>query len=256
MIKLKFPTQEEIEQMKATHGGNASIVFGALPGMDVTQEDYIHMVRLRSFLQTTFKCQRCGYCCRVSGPIFMTKEDIQTLADYLGVSFREAKLKYTHRLKDRSFTLNHLKPCEFYSEDSGCKIYPARPRVCRSYPFLSHDKKHIGEAEFAIEVDCKGGMEALKSGLAMMDSVPNDPNCMELLSQLANDPDLDIAFNFVRDVIIAQWNGEITSDEVTKMFAEYSARDPDNLNRAVALVMKTVEKMKEEKTASIQQQIS
>lgn len=88
-----------------------------------------------------FDCTKCpAYCCSIYERVVVTKRDIARLAKHFGVSFEEARERYTtdfedervlKRVKDSVFQ----KTCTFLDQKTrGCTIYHARPAVCRSYP--------------------------------------------------------------------------------------------------------------------------
>jgi Fe-S-cluster containining protein len=91
-----------------------------------------------------FECAQCGGCC--SGPgegyIWVTRPEIQFIADYLKISARELRSKYLKRIGMRLSIIEdkNTKDCIFLEEiDSGkrCRIYPVRPNQCRTWPFWS-----------------------------------------------------------------------------------------------------------------------
>ncbi|MXQ10288.1 YkgJ family cysteine cluster protein [Microvirga makkahensis] len=88
-----------------------------------------------------FDCNKCpAFCCSIYERVVVTKRDITRLAKYFGVSFDEARERYTtafegervlKRVKDKIFE----KTCMFLDQKSrGCSIYHGRPAVCRAYP--------------------------------------------------------------------------------------------------------------------------
>jgi uncharacterized protein len=83
-----------------------------------------------------FKCQRgCTKCCEVRGFVYLTENDLQRAAAYLGMDQEAFEAKYVIRYP----TLLRLrKPlnaqCHFLTKD-GCSIHPAKPTQCRLYPF-------------------------------------------------------------------------------------------------------------------------
>jgi Fe-S-cluster containining protein len=89
-----------------------------------------------------FECGKCGMCC--SGPeegyIWVTKEEIRFIADYLKISEDEFAQKYLMRVGPR-VTIVERRPandCIFLEAVNGhkvCKIYPVRPNQCRTWPF-------------------------------------------------------------------------------------------------------------------------
>ncbi|WP_445504453.1 YkgJ family cysteine cluster protein [Microvirga sp. G4-2] len=88
-----------------------------------------------------FDCNKCpAFCCSIYERVVVTKRDITRLAKHFGVSFEEARERYTadfegervlKRVKDKIFE----KTCMFLDQKTrGCTIYHGRPAVCRSYP--------------------------------------------------------------------------------------------------------------------------
>jgi len=92
-----------------------------------------------------FECVGCGDCC--SGPeegyIWITKPEIEFLANHFGTTLEQVKKKYLKRIgfkhsikEDRS-----TKDCIFLASEQdgcrGCMIYPVRPNQCRTWPFWS-----------------------------------------------------------------------------------------------------------------------
>ena len=88
-----------------------------------------------------FDCSKCpAFCCSIYERVVVTKRDITRLAKFFGVTFEEARERYTadfegervlKRVKDKIFE----KTCMFLDQKTrGCTIYHGRPAVCRSYP--------------------------------------------------------------------------------------------------------------------------
>lgn len=88
-----------------------------------------------------FDCNKCpAFCCSIYERVAVTKRDINRLAKHFGVSFEQARQRYTteydgervlKRVKDTVFE----KTCTFLDQKTRrCTIYHARPGVCRSYP--------------------------------------------------------------------------------------------------------------------------
>ncbi len=96
-----------------------------------------------------FECRRCGACCTgESGTIYAAADEIEPIAAYLEVSAEELKTRYGYPYRDSiSFREEADGRCCFYAE--GCRIYPVRPRQCRSYPFwfdIMRSEKRLMEA--------------------------------------------------------------------------------------------------------------
>lgn len=88
-----------------------------------------------------FDCNKCpAFCCSIYERVAVSKRDISRLAKHFGVTFEEARERYTtdydgervlKRVKDVIFE----RTCTFLDQKTrGCTIYHARPGVCRSYP--------------------------------------------------------------------------------------------------------------------------
>jgi len=93
-----------------------------------------------------FECQQCGRCC--SGPqegyIWVTKPEIEKIADYLDISQSELRKKYLQRMGLRITIIEEpvSKDCIFLKSIEGanrCSIYPVRPWQCRNWPFWSEN---------------------------------------------------------------------------------------------------------------------
>jgi Fe-S-cluster containining protein len=118
-------------------------------------------VRIRA--QLDFKCKRCGICCQTADPIDLYPKDIRRLASYFNISLKEAVLEYTipHPSEPDLRAFKATAPCRFYDDaQKGCKIYQARPMVCRCSPFLSPGQ--IGLQGIEIYEDCPASEESLK----------------------------------------------------------------------------------------------
>jgi Fe-S-cluster containining protein len=82
-----------------------------------------------------FECQQCGGCYTgESGTIYVGKEEILTIAEFLDISVSEFTDRYAYPYKDScSIREDEQGQCLFY--DKGCRIYPVRPMQCRTFPF-------------------------------------------------------------------------------------------------------------------------
>ncbi len=85
--------------------------------------------------QKAHECQGCGKCCKESEEILVTPMDLQRIADHFYISVERTKAKFTKRLGQYR-GIKRTQPCMFYDETKArCKIYAARPQICRDYPF-------------------------------------------------------------------------------------------------------------------------
>ena len=81
------------------------------------------------------KCLRCGACCTVEpGTIYVSHEEIVPLAAHLRLSVDDFIQQYLYPFKDSYSIGEHADGrCLFYED--GCRIYPVRPKQCRTFPF-------------------------------------------------------------------------------------------------------------------------
>lgn len=82
-----------------------------------------------------FDCQKCGDCCQGYGGTYLTPEDVDAIADYLGMNPEILLADYC--------SLSGGKPllaqgengyCIFW--DRVCRIHPVKPRMCKAWPFI------------------------------------------------------------------------------------------------------------------------
>jgi len=89
----------------------------------------------------SYNCKNCpGYCC--SYPVIeLNKKDVERLAKHHGVSFDEAKRKFTKSAYGHKYIMRRQadayygRICRFFDRvERRCTIYKARPSICRSFP--------------------------------------------------------------------------------------------------------------------------
>lgn len=85
----------------------------------------------------SFRCVRCGNCCRWPGPVRVDDTEIVKIAAFLGVpeaDFIESHTILTADRRGLSLPENPDGSCEYFSEEAGCLIQPVKPRQCRDFP--------------------------------------------------------------------------------------------------------------------------
>ncbi len=86
----------------------------------------------------SFECTGCGNCCTGSpGYVWVTEEEIEEIAGFLGLPVSEIRKRYL-RQKHGRFALIELKYKNYdciFLKDNKCSIYPVRPTQCRTYPW-------------------------------------------------------------------------------------------------------------------------
>ncbi|GAB6036005.1 YkgJ family cysteine cluster protein [Fundidesulfovibrio butyratiphilus] len=82
-----------------------------------------------------FVCQRCGHCCSGEGGIVLTARDQARLAAHLGLDLERFLATYALRSGAKiQLACNDQGACVFF--DQGCGVHPARPDICRAWPFF------------------------------------------------------------------------------------------------------------------------
>ncbi len=106
------------------------------------------------------KCLDCGgRCCRgESGYIWVKKEEIETISNFLGVSLDDFAIMYIRKVGHR-YSLNEKKlheddfGCIFFDvQKEQCSIYEVRPTQCRTFPFWERFKQNEQE----VRDECPG----------------------------------------------------------------------------------------------------
>ncbi len=112
-----------------------------------------------------FSCQRSGRCCTgASGNIWVSHQEIEALAQRLGVDIETFCRKYTrtvHRKGQDRMSIIDIKTshnnydCVFFKKGQGCTVYEERPTQCRTWPFW---ECNLGDQEAweALQSECPG----------------------------------------------------------------------------------------------------
>ncbi len=89
-----------------------------------------------------FECMGCGRCCAGPGEgyIWVTKKEVQFIAEFLGISTEDLEQRYTQRVGLRRTIIEDAisRDCIFLKNINGqrkCVIYSVRPNQCRTWPF-------------------------------------------------------------------------------------------------------------------------
>jgi Fe-S-cluster containining protein len=96
----------------------------------------------------------CGDCCRGYGGTFVSLEDIQAIAAYLGADadrFVETYCRFSGSRPVLAQADNGY--CIFW--DRKCTIHPVKPRMCRQWPYLQSVLVDVGNWH-AMAASCPG----------------------------------------------------------------------------------------------------
>lgn len=101
-----------------------------------------------------FTCRRCGHCCLGVGGIVLSDADIARLAEHLHLDRTSLLAQYAEWVGGKYRLITGTDTyCIFY--DQGCSMHPARPDVCRAWPFFKGNIIDAGSHAMAAE-DCPG----------------------------------------------------------------------------------------------------
>ena len=89
-----------------------------------------------------FECTQCGECCTLRGDyayVYLSEEEVESLAGLLRLGIATFRRRYTHVDKDGWTQLAGAdggERCVFLDpETKRCGVYEARPTQCRTFPF-------------------------------------------------------------------------------------------------------------------------
>ena len=89
-------------------------------------------------VKTSFKCARCGACCKWPGYVRLGANEPDRITEFLNMDVGEFIENYTVMTADRrNLTLVEKEDgsCVFYSDaPPQCRIYGARPQQCSRFP--------------------------------------------------------------------------------------------------------------------------
>jgi uncharacterized protein len=84
---------------------------------------------------SAFTCIRCGNCCQGEGGIVLTHQDIDRLCAYLHLDRDALISEYVECVSDKlRLRTSSAGWCIFFKD--GCAVHPAKPAVCRAWPFF------------------------------------------------------------------------------------------------------------------------
>jgi Fe-S-cluster containining protein len=83
-----------------------------------------------------FECKMCGTCCHGEGGIFLEPEEVERMADFLGITpgaFRSLHCETRNgRISAKTGPEGY---CIFYDRKKQCLVHPVKPRSCSQWPF-------------------------------------------------------------------------------------------------------------------------
>jgi Fe-S-cluster containining protein len=93
-----------------------------------------------------FHCTGCGACCTggVDHVVETSATERSAIRAHLGISEAWFRRRYLEHLDETTFgiRLEADGRCPFLGRDNRCRIYPVRPRQCRTYPWWPELVEH------------------------------------------------------------------------------------------------------------------
>lgn len=127
-------------------------------GVKVVEDRCLQTVHAALFndVTKTFSCRRCGKCCEGRGGIVVGPRDLPRLCAYFNLAADEVLARYTEIIGGKpTLKCGEDGFCLFFRAGQGCSIHPARPAVCRAWPFFRGNL--VDEVSFAMaREDCPG----------------------------------------------------------------------------------------------------
>jgi len=109
-------------------------------------------------------CRQCGKCCKAGtmdaedASVVASEKEIEAIAKETGTSLDKLKAKLEKHPTQKDGWSIPL-PCMFYGNEK-CRIYDARPKVCRTYPLAGVTYDDI--TYIAINLGCDYGRDIYK----------------------------------------------------------------------------------------------
>ena len=91
-------------------------------------------------MSSVFECKRCGSCCRWSGYVRVSADEVDAIADFLNIDRNDFIAEHTRLTTDRSglsLLENADGSCPYLIESPegpACQIQAVKPRQCRDFP--------------------------------------------------------------------------------------------------------------------------
>ncbi len=124
-----------------------------------------------------FTCTQCGDCCKGYGGTYLSPLDIESIANYLGITADRFVADYTRLSGNRRLIAQGDNGyCIFW--DKVCTIHPVKPKMCRQWPYIANILVDVGNWR-AMAASCPG----------MNADAPEDKiiDCVRKNMKMAND---------------------------------------------------------------------
>lgn len=84
-----------------------------------------------------FECRLCGHCCEGKGGIVVSVKDLERLCGYLDMDAEGFEREFGSRRNGKLFIRTAESGCcIFFRQGEGCAVHPAKPHICRAWPYF------------------------------------------------------------------------------------------------------------------------
>ena len=84
-----------------------------------------------------FSCKFCGQCCEGKGGIVVSKADLNRLCAFLKLTADAFEKNYAEKRMGKLYVRSGQDGrCVFFVEEKGCAVHPAKPNICRAWPYF------------------------------------------------------------------------------------------------------------------------
>lgn len=164
---------------------------------EVNSKHILKNIVFRCIYQKAFKCQKCGLCCQDVGVILLHEIEIEKIADFLGMDYKNFIKKYTKKMIEKMIDPRGKKnekkikvviktdPCIFYNRETGCTIHSVKPKACKAFPFLTGFGPELLDKDIFLNVNCPGAYylnEAVNA--AKQDKLKEHPEYIKILGEM------------------------------------------------------------------------
>ncbi len=142
----------------------------------------------------------CGHCCQGTGGIVVSPEEQERLCRFLDIDLATFLERYTELVSAKRIIKSDVGGyCVFFEKDQGCSVHPAKPDVCRAWPFFRGNL--LDESSWEMAQDYCPGItrdvshaEFVRQGLTYLEAhglthdADVDANALKI-SDIGSDPD-------------------------------------------------------------------
>jgi hypothetical protein len=119
-----------------------------------------------------FSCQQCGRCCHDQGEytqVYVDREEIGRMAAHLDL-YPDVFFRRFMKRSEGFYALRSRRGACIMLRGGRCRIYPARPRQCRTWPFWAENlRRHVWYGE--VRKRCPGIGKGRRYGIEEIEKI-------------------------------------------------------------------------------------